>query len=59
MEGLNSEPQGSSHFKGGGHKNASGGSSYSGLKSTVNKLKQILPEYKEQLTSWLPGFIKQ
>ena len=38
------------HFKGGGHKNASGGSSFSGLKSTVNKLKQILPEYKEQLT---------
>ncbi len=38
------------HFKGGGHKNASGGSSFSGLKSTVNKLKQILPEYKKQLT---------
>ena len=38
------------HFKGGGHKNASGGSSFSGLKNTVNKLKQILPEYKEQLT---------
>lgn len=37
------------HFKGGGHKNASGGSSYSGLKSTVKKLKEILPEYKDQL----------
>ena len=39
------------HFKGGGHKNASGGSSFSGLKSTVNKLKQILPEYKDKLNS--------
>lgn len=37
------------HFKGGGHKNAAGGASYSSLKSTINKLKQILPEYKEAL----------
>ncbi len=34
----------SAHFKGGGHKNAAGGASYSGLKSTVNKLKKILTE---------------
>ena len=39
------------HFKGGGHKNASGGSSYSTLRGTVNKLKQILPDYKEQLNN--------
>lgn len=37
------------HFKGGGHKNASGGSSYSTLKGTINKLKQILPHYKEMI----------
>lgn len=37
------------HFKGGGHKNASGGYSYIGLRPTVNKFKQILPEYKEAL----------
>jgi len=39
------------HFKGGGHKNASGGSSFTSLKNTVIKLKQILPEYKDQLTN--------
>lgn len=39
------------HFKGGGHKNASGGSSYSTLKGTINKLKQILPQYKEMIVA--------
>ncbi len=39
------------HFKGGGHKNAAGGSSYYGLSATVRKFKQILPEYKNQLLS--------
>ncbi len=37
------------HFKGGGHKNASGGYSYIGLRPTVSKFKQILPEYQEAL----------
>ena len=37
------------HFKGGGHKNASGGSSYAGLKATVKKFKSLLPAYKSQL----------
>ncbi|MEM6963737.1 MAG: bifunctional oligoribonuclease/PAP phosphatase NrnA [Bacteroidota bacterium] len=37
------------HFRGGGHKNASGGASYSSLSATVNKFKRLLPEYKEQL----------
>lgn len=37
------------HFKGGGHKNASGGYSYIGLRPTVKKFKSILPEYKEAL----------
>jgi len=34
------------HFKGGGHRNASGGFSYIGLRPTVKKFKSILPEYK-------------
>ncbi len=37
------------HFKGGGHKNASGGYSYIGLRPTVKKLKSLLPEYKDLL----------
>jgi bifunctional oligoribonuclease and PAP phosphatase NrnA len=37
------------HFKGGGHKNSSGGYSYIGLRPTVSKFKQILPEYQEAL----------
>lgn len=39
------------HFRGGGHKNASGGSSYSSLRGTINKLKQILPQYKEMISA--------
>jgi phosphoesterase RecJ-like protein len=37
------------YFRGGGHKNASGGFSYIGLRPTVRKLKSILPEYQELL----------
>ncbi len=37
------------HFRGGGHKNASGGASFKGLRSTINKFKKVLPEYKEAL----------
>ena len=37
------------YFRGGGHKNASGGASYSGLGNTVRKFKSILPEFKEKL----------
>lgn len=39
------------HFKGGGHKNASGGASFKGLRTTVNRFKELLPLYKEQLNS--------
>ncbi|MBE8713633.1 DHH family phosphoesterase [Sphingobacterium hungaricum] len=38
------------HFNGGGHLNASGGSSTDDLLTTVNRFKAILPEYKEILT---------
>ncbi|MCB0608222.1 MAG: bifunctional oligoribonuclease/PAP phosphatase NrnA [Lewinellaceae bacterium] len=37
------------HFKGGGHKNAAGGYSFQGLKTTVRKFKEILPEYRLQI----------
>jgi phosphoesterase RecJ-like protein len=37
------------HFNGGGHKNASGAYSHESLKATIDKFKNLLPEYKEQL----------
>jgi phosphoesterase RecJ-like protein len=37
------------YFKGGGHRNASGGISYQTLWGTVERFKKILPKYKEQL----------
>ena len=39
------------HFKGGGHRNASGGASFVSLKATLRKLKEILPQYKEKLNA--------
>lgn len=39
------------HFNGGGHKNASGGYSYQGLKFNQEKLKGLLPLYKDKLLS--------
>lgn len=41
----------SKHFKGGGHKNASGGYSFTGLRATVAKFKEVLPEFKDMLTA--------
>lgn len=37
------------HFEGGGHKNASGGTSSLSLEQTLQKFLSILPEYKTQL----------
>jgi phosphoesterase RecJ-like protein len=37
------------HFEGGGHKNASGGSSYVSLEKTVAKFESILPIYRKEL----------
>ncbi len=37
------------HFEGGGHRNASGGTSSLSLEETVQKFLAILPEYKNQL----------
>lgn len=33
------------HFKGGGHKNASGGSFHGSLRSAIDRFKSVLPEY--------------
>lgn len=38
------------HFNGGGHLNASGGSSHESLDNTVARFKSILPQYREILT---------
>lgn len=37
------------HFEGGGHKNASGGSTHLTLKQTLEKFLALLPDYKEKL----------
>ncbi len=37
------------HFNGGGHRNAAGGYSKMSLAATLDKLKSLLPQYKEQL----------
>jgi phosphoesterase RecJ-like protein len=37
------------HFNGGGHKNASGAYSHESLKTTIQKLKDLLPLYKEAI----------
>lgn len=39
------------HFSGGGHKNASGGRSLQSLEDTLNHFEQLLPMYKDQLSS--------
>jgi phosphoesterase RecJ-like protein len=39
------------HFRGGGHKNASGGFSFQPLEATLNRFKGLLPRYKELLTN--------
>jgi phosphoesterase RecJ-like protein len=37
------------HFEGGGHRNASGGSTKLSLEATLKKFLEVLPEYKNQL----------
>jgi len=37
------------YFVGGGHRNAAGGDSFVSMEETIARLKEILPEYKEQL----------
>ncbi len=40
----------SSHFSGGGHKNAAGGKSDAGLEETLTKFKGLLNDYKDELS---------
>ena len=37
------------HFRGGGHKNASGGASFIGLGPTINKFKEVMYQYKDEV----------
>lgn len=37
------------HFKGGGHKNASGGATYGDLPKTIERIKSLLPRYAHKL----------
>lgn len=39
------------HFNGGGHKNAAGGSHYKGLKSAMELFNKVLPEFVKQQTN--------
>ena len=39
------------YFEGGGHKNASGGTSRLSLEATLQRFLKILPEYKLQLSN--------
>ncbi len=39
------------HFEGGGHRNAAGGKSLDNLESTVKKFKNLLPDYKDELST--------
>jgi phosphoesterase RecJ-like protein len=39
----------SDYFEGGGHKNAAGGNSYLTMEETIQKVKEILPLFREQL----------
>ncbi len=39
------------HFKGGGHKNASGGFSFQPLETTLKRFKGVLPQYRDKLAA--------
>lgn len=41
----------SKYFEGGGHFNAAGGVSYIGMEATIEKLENILPEFKEMINA--------
>ena len=46
---LNVEKIARDHFNGGGHKNAAGGYLYTSLSKALEKVKSILPEYRDEL----------
>ena len=41
------------HFNGGGHQNAAGGKSFAGMAETIEKLLNLLPQYKNELDNAL------
>lgn len=45
-----------SHFRGGGHKNAAGGASFAPLGSTINKFKNLLPDYAAEIDAAYHAF---
>lgn len=47
------------HFRGGGHRNAAGGASFTGLGSTINRFKKHLPEYAEEIERTFQEFNNQ
>jgi phosphoesterase RecJ-like protein len=49
LEGFSVNEMARKHFDGGGHRNASGGTTKLSLEQTLKKFLEILPEYKEQL----------
>ncbi len=48
---LNMQKIAKKYFRGGGHKNASGGASFKGLRTTVNTFKKALIEIQDQLNA--------
>jgi bifunctional oligoribonuclease and PAP phosphatase NrnA len=49
VDGFSVRELAAKYFEGGGHKNASGGRTKLGVAGTIDKLLNILPEYKESL----------
>lgn len=46
---INVQEIASNHFKGGGHKNASGGGVYASLEDVIKRFEQILPRYMDKV----------
>lgn len=47
------------HFRGGGHRNAAGGASFSPLGSTINRFKKLLPGYTAEIEAAYQEFNNQ
>lgn len=47
------------HFRGGGHKNAAGGASFSPLGTTIKKFKKLLPNYAAEIDAAYEAFNQQ
>lgn len=47
------------HFRGGGHRNASGGASFAPLGTTIKKFYQLLPQYADQINEAYDAFVRR